>query len=95
MATNEDDLSVYTLKSFRENLSDIVGKVKYAKKRIKVTNRGKTAGYFVPEEDVALLELAIERLEDEEDRKAIDTWLDDPDKETVHWEEIKQENNLE
>ncbi len=91
MATNEEDLNVYTLKSFRENLSDIVGKVKYAKSRVRITNRGKTAGYFIPEEDMRLIERAIEHLEDEEDRQAVEAWQNDPVKKTIPFEQVVED----
>ena len=53
----------YTLKDFRQNLTQIVGEVVHTHKRIRVTSYGRVAGYFIPAEDMAYLE-AMAELED-------------------------------
>jgi prevent-host-death family protein len=58
-----EDLQEYSLKDFRQNLTQIVGEVIHTHKRIKVTSYGRVAGYFIPAEDMIYLE-AMEELED-------------------------------
>ena len=52
MALNKEDLKEYTLKDFRHHLSQIVGEVNHGQKRVRVTSYGKTAGYFISEEEL-------------------------------------------
>ena len=47
----------------RENLSDVLNRVAYAKDRVRITRRGKVVAAVVPIEDLEL----IERLEDQID----------------------------
>ena len=56
MANKDDVISVTKV---RENLADIVGEVRFAHKRIKLSSNGKNIGAIVPLEDLELLE-AIE-----------------------------------
>jgi prevent-host-death family protein len=63
MSIHEEDLQEYSLKDFRQNLTQIVGEVVHTHKRIKVTSYGRVAGYFIPAEDMTYLE-AMEELED-------------------------------
>ena len=56
MPQNDDSISVTKV---RENLADILGEVRYAHKRIKLTSNGKGVGAIIPLEDLELL-VAIE-----------------------------------
>jgi|GEM_PF-5529406 len=49
---SKDDQSEYTLKDFRQKLTMIVGDVQHGNKRVKVTSYGRTAGYFISEEEM-------------------------------------------
>jgi prevent-host-death family protein len=63
MSSYKDDLQEYSLKEFRQNLTQIIGEVIHTHKRIKVTSYGRVAGYFIPADDMTYLE-AMEELED-------------------------------
>jgi hypothetical protein len=66
MSSNLEE-QVYTLKGFRQHLSQIAGDVQHGKQQVKVTTYGKTVGYFVPENYLAY----VEALEDEIDRQTL------------------------
>lgn len=55
----------------RENLADIIGKVKYGHKRIKLTSNGKIVGVIIPLEDLELLEAIEDKIDIEVAERAI------------------------
>jgi prevent-host-death family protein len=91
MGLNENDLSEYTLKDFRKNLSTIVGEVAHGHMRVKVTSYGRTAGYFVSEDEIAY----IEALEEELDRQAVERIrAQGNNRKRIPWPHVKLENSL-
>lgn len=70
MALNKEDLKEYTLRDFRHHLSQIVGEVNHGQKRVRVTSYGKTAGYFISEDELAYLD-AIEEAYDRQEIEKI------------------------
>ena len=90
MPMNEEDLE-YTLKDFRYHLSQIVGAVNHGRKRVRVTSYGKTAGYFVSEEEIAYMEA----LEDQLDQAAIERAIQQgTTQKRVTWDQVKADNDL-
>jgi prevent-host-death family protein len=88
---NDNELSEYTLKDFRKNLSLIVGEVAHGHMRVKVTSYGRTAGYFVSEDEITY----IEALEEELDRQAVERIRGQGEaRKRIPWAVVKQENNL-
>jgi prevent-host-death family protein len=75
----------------RENLSEVLNRVAYAKDRVRITRRGKQVAAMVPIEDLELLE----RLEDEIDIREAKKALADARKHgTIPWEEAKKDLGL-
>lgn len=68
MPQNDDTISVTKV---RENLADILGEVRYAHKRIKLTSNGKGVGAIIPLEDLELLEAIEDKIDIELAQKAI------------------------
>ena len=91
MATKEEDFQEYTLKDFRQNLTQIVGEVVHTHKRIRVTSYGKVAGYFIPVDDMAYLE-AMEALEVQ--KAAEDYLAKGADQPLISLETLKQDLGL-
>lgn len=58
----ENDEVVSVTKA-RENLADIIGKVKYGHKRIKLSSNGKYVGVIIPLEDLELLEALEDKID--------------------------------
>jgi prevent-host-death family protein len=54
---------VITVTKARENLADILGEVRFAHKRIKLTSNGKGVGAIVPLEDLELLEAIEDKID--------------------------------
>jgi PHD/YefM family antitoxin component YafN of YafNO toxin-antitoxin module len=81
----------YTLKDFRKHLSFIVGEVAHGQARVKVTSYGKTAGYFVSEQEIAYMEA----LEEELDRQAVERIrAEGKNRKRIPWEQVKLDNGL-
>lgn len=78
MALNKEDLKEYTLKDFRHHLSQIVGEVNHGQKRVRVTSYGKTAGYFISEEELAYLDAIEEAYDRHEIEKILSQGLETP-----------------
>lgn len=76
MALNKEDLKEYTLKDFRHHLSQIVGEVNHGQKRVRVTSYGKTAGYFISEEELAYLDAIEEAYDQHEIEKILSQGLE-------------------
>ena len=75
----------------RENLSEVLNRVAYAKDRVRITRRGKAIAAVVPIEDLEL----IERLEDQIEIREAEKALADARKHgTIPWEEAKKELEL-
>jgi prevent-host-death family protein len=75
----------------RENLSEVLNRVAFAKDRVRITRRGKAVAAVVPIEDLEL----IERLEDQIDIREAQKALADVRKHgTIAWEEAKKELGL-
>jgi len=55
----------------RENLSDILNRVAYAKDRVRITRRGKVVAAVVPIEDLELIEQIEDQIDIREARKAL------------------------
>lgn len=60
MPQNDDVISVTKA---RENLADILGEVRYAHKRIRLTSNGKGVGAIIPLEDLELLEAIEDKID--------------------------------
>ncbi len=69
---------------FRQHLSDYIGMVKFAKKRIVITQRGKIVGAFVPIEDLE----AIQSFEDQKDIAVFNQARSSG--EFVNWEDVRK-----
>ncbi len=67
MTQIEDVISVTKV---RENLSEIMGEVRYGHKRIKLTSNGKNIGAIIPLEDLELLEAIEDKIDIELAEKA-------------------------
>lgn len=67
MTQIEDVISVTKVK---ENLSEIMGEVRYGHKRIKLTSNGKNIGAIIPLEDLELLEAIEDKIDIELAEKA-------------------------
>jgi prevent-host-death family protein len=52
------------MQQFRENLTEVIGQVQYAKNPVVVTNHRRQAVAVIPFEHLAVLEAALERLAD-------------------------------
>jgi prevent-host-death family protein len=59
--TQDDE--VISVTKARENLADILGEVRYAHKRIKLTSNGKGVGAIIPLEDLELLEAIEDKID--------------------------------
>ncbi len=57
---NDDTISVTKM---RENLAEIIGEVRFAHKRIKLTSNGKDVGAIIPLEDLELLEAIEDKID--------------------------------
>lgn len=62
---------VISVTKARENLADILGEVRYAHKRIRLTSNGKGIGAIIPLEDLELLEAIEDKIDIELAEKAI------------------------
>ena len=82
MKAKDDTVSV---SKARENLADILGEVRYGRKRFKLTSNGKNVGAIVTLEDLELLEA----IEDKIDIELADKSLDD--KESASLDEVLSE----
>lgn len=60
MPQNDDTISVTKM---RENLAEIIGEVRFAHKRIKLTSNGKNVGAIIPLEDLELLEVLEDKID--------------------------------
>ena len=85
MPQNDDTISVTKV---RENLADILGEVRYAHKRIKLTSNGKGVGAIIPLEDLELLEAIEDKIDMELAQKA------EKDGKTYTFDEVLQEMGL-
>ncbi len=75
----------------RENLSEILNRVAYAKDRVRITRRGKAVAAVVPIEDLEL----IERLEDQIDIREAEKALADARKHgTIPFQKVRDELGL-
>jgi prevent-host-death family protein len=68
MKTDEETISV---SKARENLSEILGKVKFGHKRVRLTSNGKKVGAIVPLEDLELIEALEDKIDIELAIKAL------------------------
>lgn len=84
--TQFDD--VISVTKVRENLADILGEVRYAHKRIKLSSNGKNIGAIIPLED-------LELLEDIEDKIDIEL-AEQAEKDDTYYslDQVLQENGL-
>ena len=60
-----------TSEDVRDNLGELINRVKYRRERMKVTRRGKPVAALIPVEDLELLEQILEAIEDERDLPTI------------------------
>jgi prevent-host-death family protein len=75
----------------RQNFSELINRVAYAKDRVLLTRRNRPLVGVVPIEDIALLE----EIEDREDLKAARAALREAKRKgTIPWSRIKKELNL-
>jgi prevent-host-death family protein len=75
----------------RENLSEILNRVAYAKDRVRISRRGKAVAAVVPIEDLEL----IERLEDQIDIREAEKALREARKRgTVSFQKVRDELGL-
>ncbi len=91
MATYDENVNEVSLKDFRKDLTVIIGDVQHGKKRVKVTSYGRTAGYFISEDDMRY----FEELEDALDIQAVEEMkATGEDKKTSPWEEAARRLDL-
>ncbi len=76
----------------RKNLSDLLSTATYANGRIEIQRRGKTAGFIIGPNDMALLEVLEDRYDAEEARAAM-AEIERGEDEVILWEEAKKELN--
>jgi len=77
----------YTTREARNNMAEIINSAGFGKERIILTRRGKSLVAVVPIDDLERLEW----LEDQEDLRAAEAALADPENEKrVPWEEVKK-----
>lgn len=75
----------------RQNFSELINRVAYAKDRVLLTRRNRPLAAVVPIEDIALLE----EIEDREDLKAARAALREVKRKgTISWTRIKKELDL-
>lgn len=79
---------VITVTKARENLADILGEVRFAHKRIKLTSNGKGVGAIIPLEDLELLEAIEDKIDIELAEQS------SKDDKTYSFDEILQEMGL-
>ena len=97
MALNKEDLKEYTLKDFRHHLSQIVGEVNHGQKRVRVTSYGKTAGYFISEDELAYLDAIEEAYDRQEIEKILFSGLETaqkPEKVDKDWSNNQIDSGL-
>lgn len=82
-------MNTIAMRDARENFSDTVNRVAFAKERISLTRKNKPVAYIVPIEDIELLEL----LEDKFDLLTIEKELN-ADESTISLEDLKAELGL-
>lgn len=85
MTQIEDVISVTKV---RENLSEIMGEVRFAHRRIMLSSNGKNIGAIIPLEDLELLEAIEDKIDIELAEKA------DKDGKTYTFDEVLQEMGL-
>ncbi len=73
----------------RKNLSELLSTATYANGRIEIQRRGKTAGYIIGLDDMALLEMLEDRYDAEEARAAM-AEIERGEDEVILWEEAKK-----
>ena len=78
----------YSAKQAREEFSEILSRVLFAKERVLVKRRGKAAAALVPVEDLLLLEELEDRADIEAAKKAL------REKGAVAWKDLKAELEL-
>lgn len=85
-----------TSENVRDNLGELINRVKYRHERLAVTRRGKPVAALVPMEDLEFLEQVLEALEDERDLPTIRERLRHYDEtgEAIPWEEAKAQLGL-
>ena len=90
-AKRRRSIEVATTVAARGNLSELLNRVAYGKRRILLTRRNRPLAAVVPVEDVERLE----QLEDHEDLKAARRAIREVEREgTVAWSKIKKELGL-
>lgn len=91
MAIYDENVNEFSLKNFRKDLTMIIGEVQHGKKRVRVTSYGRTAGYFISEDDMRYLE----ELEDALDIRAVEELkASGEDKNTLSWREAQRRLEL-
>ncbi len=73
----------------RKNLSELLSTATYANGRIEIQRRGKTAGFIIGPDDMALLEMLEDRYDAEEARAAM-AEIERGEDEVILWEEAKK-----
>lgn len=77
----------------RDNFSDLLGQVTFAKERITVTRRGRAVAAVVPIEDLKLLEAIEDHLDAKDALEALEEWERDG-RPSIPWEQVKKELGL-
>lgn len=85
-----------TSEDVRDNLGELINRVKYRRERMKVTRRGKPVAALIPVEDLELLEQILEAIEDERDLPTIKARLRrfEETGEGIPWKKIKADRGL-
>lgn len=77
----------------REDFSDTLNKVAFAKERVVLHRRGKEVAAVVPIEDLKLLEAIEDRIDLEDARRAL-TEIKQKGRRPIPWEKIKKDLGL-
>jgi prevent-host-death family protein len=86
-------MSTITAAKARDNFSDILGKVSYAKERITLTRRGRAVAAVIPIEDLELLEAIEDHLDAKDALAALEEW-ERSGEPSVPWEQVKKDLGL-
>lgn len=79
----------------RQDFSNLMNQVSYARRRILLTRRGKPLGALVPVEDLRLIQRALKEQEDRLDCQAIrKAWKEQGQEPLTPWGEVKAKLGL-
>lgn len=74
----------------RKNLSELLSTATYASGRIEIQRRGKTAGFIIGPDDMALLEMLEDRY-DAEEARAAKAEIERGEDEVIPWDQVKKD----